>query len=178
LLLTAAGEEYLPSISRAFHAISDATDKVASALKGRRLRFAISPTLHREEHPAIAHLKRHQSLEAPSRRSLAARQLPAQARDHATALRVLAVPRAEVHLGECHQLFMLRALAARGRDAGTSALGHNALHLGNQLLLGREIRIERAMRQAGTPHDVSDADAADTMLAERSCRRLDEARLT
>jgi LysR family transcriptional regulator, glycine cleavage system transcriptional activator len=62
LLLTAAGEEYLPSISRAFHAISDATDKVASALMGRRLRFAISPTLHQEEHPAIAQLKRHQSL--------------------------------------------------------------------------------------------------------------------
>ncbi|HEY2530134.1 MAG TPA: LysR family transcriptional regulator [Xanthobacteraceae bacterium] len=43
LLLTAAGEDYLPSISRAFHAISDATENVAPALKGRLLRFAISP---------------------------------------------------------------------------------------------------------------------------------------
>jgi LysR family glycine cleavage system transcriptional activator len=62
LLLTAAGEDYLPSISCAFHAISDATENVAPALKGRRLRFAISPTLRREEHPAIGHLKRHQPL--------------------------------------------------------------------------------------------------------------------
>ena len=44
LLLTAAGEDYLPSISRAFHAISDATENVAPTPKGRRLRFAISPT--------------------------------------------------------------------------------------------------------------------------------------
>jgi LysR family glycine cleavage system transcriptional activator len=62
LLLTAAGEDYLPSISRAFHAISDATENVAPTPKGRRLRFAISPTLRREEHPAIGHLKRDQPL--------------------------------------------------------------------------------------------------------------------
>jgi LysR family transcriptional regulator, glycine cleavage system transcriptional activator len=62
LLLTAAGEDYLPSISRAFHAISDATEKVAPTPKGRRLRFAISPTLRREEHPAIGHLKGDQPL--------------------------------------------------------------------------------------------------------------------
>ena len=54
LLLTAAG-----SISRAFHAISDATENVAATPKGRRLRFAISPTLWQEEHPAIRDLKRH-----------------------------------------------------------------------------------------------------------------------
>ena len=62
LLLTAAGEDYLPSISRAFHAISDATEKVAPTPKGRRLRFAISPTLRRAEHPAIDHLKGDQPL--------------------------------------------------------------------------------------------------------------------
>jgi LysR family transcriptional regulator, glycine cleavage system transcriptional activator len=59
LLLTAAGEDYLPSISRAFRAISEATENVAPALKGRRLRLAVSPTL-RNEHPAIARLKGHQ----------------------------------------------------------------------------------------------------------------------
>ena len=41
LLLTVAGENCLPSISRAFHAISDATENIVPALKGRRLRFAI-----------------------------------------------------------------------------------------------------------------------------------------
>ena len=45
LLLTAAGEDYLPSISRAFGAISEATDSVAPTPRGRRWRFAISPTL-------------------------------------------------------------------------------------------------------------------------------------
>jgi LysR family glycine cleavage system transcriptional activator len=59
LLLTAAGEDYLPSISRAFHAISDATENIAPALKGRQLRLAISPTLQREGLPAIGHLKGH-----------------------------------------------------------------------------------------------------------------------
>jgi len=59
LLLTAAGEDYLPSISRAFHAISDATENVAPELKGRRLRLGISPALRGKEHPAISHLTRH-----------------------------------------------------------------------------------------------------------------------
>jgi len=62
LLLTAVGKDYLHSISRAFRAISDATEIVTPALKGRGLRFAISPALRREEHPAIGHLKRHQPL--------------------------------------------------------------------------------------------------------------------
>lgn len=62
LLLTAVGEEYLPSISRAFHAISEATENVAPALKGRRLRLAIAPALRREEHPALGQLKGHQLL--------------------------------------------------------------------------------------------------------------------
>src|SRR5581483_6537518 len=45
LLLTAAGERYLPAISAAFHAISAATAEVASSLKGRQLRLGISPRL-------------------------------------------------------------------------------------------------------------------------------------
>ncbi len=62
LLLTAAGEEYLPSIGRAFHAISDATEKITPALKGRRLRLAISPALQREGLPLIGNLKGHRLL--------------------------------------------------------------------------------------------------------------------
>jgi LysR family glycine cleavage system transcriptional activator len=63
LLLTAAGEEYLPSVSRAFHALSEATENIAPRLKGRRLRLAISPTLRRDE-PAIGRLKGHQLVAA------------------------------------------------------------------------------------------------------------------
>jgi LysR family glycine cleavage system transcriptional activator len=55
LLLTAAGERYLPSISRAFHAISDATEQVAPVLKGRQLRLGIAPRL--KKHPAIDRLR-------------------------------------------------------------------------------------------------------------------------
>jgi LysR family glycine cleavage system transcriptional activator len=55
LLLTAAGESYLPSISRAFHAISEATEGVASVLKGRQLRLGISPRL--KKYPAIDGLR-------------------------------------------------------------------------------------------------------------------------
>ena len=62
LLLTAAGEDYLPSISRAFGAISEATDSVAPTPRGRRWRFAISPTLRREKLLAIDQLKQDQPL--------------------------------------------------------------------------------------------------------------------
>jgi LysR family glycine cleavage system transcriptional activator len=57
LLLTAEGENYLPSISKAFHAISDATDGVAPALKGRELRVGVSPALSKQDHPAIENLR-------------------------------------------------------------------------------------------------------------------------
>ena len=56
LVLTAAGERYLPSISGAFHAISEATAKLAPALKGRQLRFGISPKLSKQRLPAIEKL--------------------------------------------------------------------------------------------------------------------------
>ena len=59
LLLTATGETYLPSISRAFHAISEATEDVAPALKKRQLRLGLSPGLSRRKLPAIERLKRH-----------------------------------------------------------------------------------------------------------------------
>lgn len=57
-LLTAAGENYLPSISVAFHTIADATEGVAPALKGRKLRVGVSPTLSEQSHPAIENLRR------------------------------------------------------------------------------------------------------------------------
>jgi LysR family glycine cleavage system transcriptional activator len=56
LLLTTAGENYLPSISKAFHIISEATESVAPALKGRKLRVGVSPTLSKQSHPAIENL--------------------------------------------------------------------------------------------------------------------------
>jgi LysR family transcriptional regulator, glycine cleavage system transcriptional activator len=58
LLLTAGGENYLPSISKAFHAISEATESVSPALKGRKLRVGVSPTLSGQSHPAIENLLR------------------------------------------------------------------------------------------------------------------------
>jgi LysR family glycine cleavage system transcriptional activator len=58
LILTADGENYLPAISKAFHAISDATDGVAPALKGRKLRVGVSPKLSEQSYPAIENLPR------------------------------------------------------------------------------------------------------------------------
>jgi LysR family glycine cleavage system transcriptional activator len=58
LLLTSEGENYLPSISKAFHAISEATEGIAPALKGRALRVGVAPTLSEQSHPAIDNLRR------------------------------------------------------------------------------------------------------------------------
>jgi LysR family glycine cleavage system transcriptional activator len=58
LLLTTEGENYLPSISKAFHTISDATDGVAPTLKGRKLRVGVSPMLSEQSYPAIENLPR------------------------------------------------------------------------------------------------------------------------
>ncbi|KJC59374.1 hypothetical protein UP10_17805 [Bradyrhizobium sp. LTSPM299] len=58
LLLTAAGEEYLPSISRAFHEISNATHRTAPALRGRRLRLGVAPIILSRKCPAIQGLTR------------------------------------------------------------------------------------------------------------------------
>jgi LysR family transcriptional regulator, glycine cleavage system transcriptional activator len=53
LLLTAVGENYLSSISKAFHIIAEATEGIAPALKGRKLRVGVSPALSEQRHPAI-----------------------------------------------------------------------------------------------------------------------------
>jgi LysR family glycine cleavage system transcriptional activator len=58
LLLTAEGENYLPSISMAFHTIAGATEGIAPALKGRKLRVGVSPVLSVQSHPAIENLRR------------------------------------------------------------------------------------------------------------------------
>jgi LysR family glycine cleavage system transcriptional activator len=58
LLLTTAGEEYLPAISQAFHDISNATRRSAPALRGRRLRLGVAPALLSRKCPAIENLKR------------------------------------------------------------------------------------------------------------------------
>jgi LysR family transcriptional regulator, glycine cleavage system transcriptional activator len=57
LLLTTQGETYLPMISNAFRAISEATDTVAPVRRDRELRVGISPKLSRR-HPAIENLRR------------------------------------------------------------------------------------------------------------------------
>jgi LysR family glycine cleavage system transcriptional activator len=57
LLLTPSGERYLPSLSDAFRAISAATEIVAPALRGRRLRLGIAPKIMAGRYPAIARLK-------------------------------------------------------------------------------------------------------------------------
>jgi LysR family transcriptional regulator, glycine cleavage system transcriptional activator len=58
LLLTSSGEGYLPSLSNAFRAMSEATERVAPVLRGRRLRLGIAPTITAKRYPAIAQLKR------------------------------------------------------------------------------------------------------------------------
>ena len=57
LLLTERGEDYLAPISEAFRAISLATDEVAPALRGRRLRLGLSPALSRPKVKAIDALR-------------------------------------------------------------------------------------------------------------------------
>jgi LysR family glycine cleavage system transcriptional activator len=58
LLLTEQGESYLPSISNAFRTISDATEGVAPALKGRKLRLGVSAALSEQTYPAIENMWR------------------------------------------------------------------------------------------------------------------------
>jgi LysR family glycine cleavage system transcriptional activator len=58
LLLTEAGENYLPSISKAFHTIAEATEDLTPALKGRKLRIGVSPRLSEQSYPAIENMRR------------------------------------------------------------------------------------------------------------------------
>src|SRR5947199_113252 len=48
LSLTAAGERYLPQITSAFRMISEVTDEIAPAMKGRVFRLGIAPELVRD----------------------------------------------------------------------------------------------------------------------------------
>jgi LysR family transcriptional regulator, glycine cleavage system transcriptional activator len=59
LLLTTAGEEYLPSISRAFREISEATEHAAPALGGRRLKLGVAPAIKSANYPSIKGFKKH-----------------------------------------------------------------------------------------------------------------------
>jgi LysR family transcriptional regulator, glycine cleavage system transcriptional activator len=59
LLLTAAGEDYLPPISQAFRAISDATERTAPALGGRRLKLGVAPAIKSANYPALKGIKKH-----------------------------------------------------------------------------------------------------------------------
>src|SRR5579871_5838118 len=69
LLLTATGESYLPSISKAFHAISDATEDISPAIKGRKLRLGIAPSMSEQAYPALANLRR--AAKAPATKLIA-----------------------------------------------------------------------------------------------------------
>ncbi len=48
LSLTAAGERYLPRVTSAFRLISEATEEIAPALKGRVFRLGVAPDLIRQ----------------------------------------------------------------------------------------------------------------------------------
>src|SRR5882672_4761322 len=45
LVLTSAGEAYLPAINSAFNIISSATESTAPALRGRKLRLGVAPRI-------------------------------------------------------------------------------------------------------------------------------------
>jgi LysR family glycine cleavage system transcriptional activator len=57
LVLTPAGEAYLPSISAAFRMISDATETAGSSVSGRRLRLGVAHRLLAGAYPAITGLR-------------------------------------------------------------------------------------------------------------------------
>ena len=54
--LTAEGRKYLPPISAAFEAISQATEATAPALRGRKFRLGIAPALEKAECPVLRRL--------------------------------------------------------------------------------------------------------------------------
>src|SRR5258708_4936954 len=54
--LTPEGKKYLPSISAAFEAISNATEATAPALRGRKLRLGIAPALEKAACPVLRRL--------------------------------------------------------------------------------------------------------------------------
>ena len=58
LVLTDAGEAYLPVINSAFRLISRATEQVAPALKGRKLRLGVAPRVLKVAADAVGKLRR------------------------------------------------------------------------------------------------------------------------
>jgi LysR family glycine cleavage system transcriptional activator len=58
LVLTDAGEAYLPAINAAFKMISTATEEVAPALKGRKLRLGVAPKLLKIAAGTMSRLRR------------------------------------------------------------------------------------------------------------------------
>jgi LysR family glycine cleavage system transcriptional activator len=57
LVLTDAGEAYLPAIESAFDIISRATESTAPALKGRKLRVGVAPQIMRIAAPTVRKLR-------------------------------------------------------------------------------------------------------------------------
>jgi LysR family glycine cleavage system transcriptional activator len=58
LILTDQGEAYLPAINAAFQAISRATEQVAPALKGRKLRLGVAPRVLKIAADTVGRLRR------------------------------------------------------------------------------------------------------------------------
>lgn len=56
IALTAEGRKYLPSIGAAFAAISIATEQMAPAMRGRKLRLGIAPAFDKADCPALRRL--------------------------------------------------------------------------------------------------------------------------
>lgn len=63
LVLTAEAEAYLPAIADSFHAISQATAKIAPALRGRRFRIGIAQDVAAAGYDAIRDLRKSRGLE-------------------------------------------------------------------------------------------------------------------
>jgi LysR family glycine cleavage system transcriptional activator len=58
LVLTDAGEAYLPAINSAFQTISRATEQVAPALRGRKLRLGVAPRVLKIAADTVGKLRR------------------------------------------------------------------------------------------------------------------------
>jgi LysR family glycine cleavage system transcriptional activator len=57
LILTSAGEAYLPAVSSAFEIISRATEMTAPALRGRKLRLGVAPEIMKRAAPTVRRLR-------------------------------------------------------------------------------------------------------------------------
>src|SRR5262245_45873779 len=101
-----------------------------------------------------------------SRCCVEAGDLPGQGSNDAAPLRIVAMLHREIGLDDGAEPAALRS---SGRARGQLLPGGGqrpTAGLGRQLLLGGEMLVESAMRQAGLRHDVRNADAANAVLAE------------